>query len=66
MMVNELGNALEEMAVARDYRATRVTLFVYFRNGVEATWLRMVFFNYIRYFAVSSSIISSNCRPEMY
>ena len=44
MMVSELGNTLGGMAVARDYRATRMTLFVYFRNGVEATWFRMVFF----------------------
>ena len=27
MMVNELGNTLGGMAVARDYRATRMTLF---------------------------------------
>ena len=60
MMVNELGNTLGGMAVARDYRATRMTLFVYFWNGVKLKRPRL------RYFAVSSSIISSNCRPEMY
>ena len=45
VMVNELGHTLGGMAVARDYRATRMTLFVYFRNGVEATknmcWLNL-------------------------
>ena len=44
MMVNELGNTLGGMAVAGDHRATRMTLFVYFRNGVKATWFRRVFF----------------------
>ena len=43
-MVNELGNTLGGMAVAIDYRATRIALFVYFRNGVKATWFRIVFF----------------------
>ena len=37
MMVNELGNTLGGMAAARDYRATRMTLSVYFRNGVKGT-----------------------------
>ena len=64
MVVNELGNTLSGMAVARDYRATRMTLFVYFRNGVKATWFRRVFFKVFR--CPSLSIISSNCRPEMY
>ena len=36
------------MAIAEDYRATRMTLFVYFRNGVKATWLRRVFFEVFR------------------
>ena len=48
MVVNELGNTLGGMAVARDYRATRMTLFVYFRNGVKATWFRRVFFKVFR------------------
>ena len=48
MMVNELGNTLGGMAVARDRRATRMTLFMYFRNGVKATWLRIVFFKVFR------------------
>ena len=38
MMVNELRNALRRMAVARDYRTTRMTLFVYFWNGVKTPW----------------------------
>ena len=48
MMVHELGNTLGGMAVAGDYRATRMTLFVYFRNGVKATWFRRVFFKVFR------------------
>ena len=44
VMVNELGNALHRMADARDYRTTRMTLFVYIWYGVKTPWLRRVFF----------------------
>ena len=44
MKVDELRNTFCGMTVAGDDGATRMTLFVQFRNGVEASWFRRVFF----------------------
>ena len=44
MKVDELRNTFCWMAVARNYRTTRMTSFVQFRDGVEASRFRRVFF----------------------
>ena len=44
MKVEKLRNMFSRIAVAGDDGATRMTLFMQFRNGAEASWFRRVFF----------------------
>ena len=60
-MVNKLGNALRRIAVARDYKMTRMTLFVYFWNGVKVSWLRRVFFKILCCLVINHIILA--CSP---